>query len=73
MAFSRLHLFELEDQRWFHDNTHRRQRLLERMKLREQRGLDPGAGFVHTGQSRLRNDSITWSVATPRYVLDEAA
>ena len=46
MAFSRLHLFELEDQRWFHDNTHRRRRLLERMELREQRGLDAGAGLV---------------------------
>ena len=29
-----------------HDNAHRRQRLLERMELREQRGLDAGAGLV---------------------------
>ena len=28
------------------DNTHRRQRLLERMELREQRGLDASAGLV---------------------------
>src|SRR5438046_3215684 len=28
------------------DNTHRRERLLERMELREQRGLDAGAGLV---------------------------
>ena len=29
-----------------HDNAHRRQRLLKRMELREQRGLDAGAGLV---------------------------
>jgi hypothetical protein len=28
------------------DNAHRRERLLERMELREQRGLDAGAGLV---------------------------
>ncbi len=28
------------------DNAHRRKRLLERMELREQRGLDAGAGLV---------------------------
>src|SRR5437660_1185387 len=28
------------------DNAHRRDRLLKRMELREQRGLDTGAGFV---------------------------
>ena len=41
MAFSRLHLFELEDQRWFHDNTHRRQRLLERMDCASNAGSIP--------------------------------
>ena len=29
-----------------HDNAHRRERLLERMELREQRGLDACAGLV---------------------------
>ena len=28
------------------DNAHRRERLLERMELREQRGLDAGTGLV---------------------------
>src|SRR5438477_1668252 len=30
------------------------------------------APVLWSGQSRLRNDSITWSVATPRYVSQSA-
>src|SRR5438874_13186875 len=36
--------FELDH--WPDDNTHRRERLFERMELLEQRGLDTGAGLV---------------------------
>src|SRR5436190_6947945 len=36
--------FELDH--WPDDNAHRCERLLERMELREQRGLDAGAGLV---------------------------